>query len=353
MNALIISDLHMHKWQYGSRLTEQGYNSRLWYLYQALLQVKEHAESNEVDAVFVTGDIFHTHDKVDVQTLFLTAVGLMEIAKVCSLYLLVGNHDMASMDGEIHALKAFESFATIIDKPMKFEVTGKPIIAHPYTKDMTSLYDFLDTAEEGSLGLVHQGVAGASLGSSWIPDESFGVIAIPKNIEMIFAGHYHVAQNFSASRIIIPGSIAPHTWADHNYFHGSWIYNSDDQQTTTTIGIDSPDFVEFGWQDSYLDYAATNGDQVDLINGNFIRVVNCPLDLDAKKAREVFFSHGCEAIELVYENEIGVQTTDRMVKTGDFSIEPLLEEYEKIQMPNRRKQIGKLIREFRYEVPKG
>ena len=351
VKALIISDLHMHKWQYGSRLTEQGYNSRLWFLYQALLQVRSQAIEHHVDAVFVTGDIFHTHDKVDVQTLFLTATALMQIAGVCPLYLLVGNHDMATASGDVHALKAFESFATIIDKPTKFEVAGCPVIAHPYTKDIDGLYMFLDAAEEGSMALVHQGVAGASLGSSWIPDEKFGKRKICSRIETCWAGHYHKPQ--ASPQIVIPGSFAQHTWADSEEWHGSWWYDSDGPRVE--MELSTPKFVTLGWHEGFADLPPQEegGDQPDLIAGNFIRVGNCPRDIDTTRFREVMFSHGCESVELIYGADLGVQTTSGIVKTGDFSIEPLLKEYAEIAMPERRAEIGKLIREFRYEVPNG
>ena len=98
-----------------------------------------------------------------------------------------------------------------------------------------------------------------------------------------------------------------------------------------------------------------NEDQYpDLVAGNFVRMFDVPLDVDTKKLREIMFSCGCESVELVFGEEVGVQTTaPGAVKTGDFSIEPLLKEYEEIVMPERRAEIGKQIREFRYEVPNG
>ena len=352
MKSIIISDLHMHKWQYGARLTEAGYNSRLWYLYKALLQVKEQAVEHSVDAVFVTGDIFHTHDKIDVQTMFLTATGLMDIASVCPLYLLVGNHDMATSDGSIHALKSFESFARVIDKPMKFEVAGCPVIAHPYTKDIKALTKFLASAEEGSVGLLHQGVAGASLGSSWVPDEAFNPSCVPDRISTVWCGHYHKPQVHP--QVVIPGSIAQHTWADSEEFHGAWWHDSDGPRVE--LSIETPKFISLGYHSGFMDIPIKdNEDQYpDLVAGNFVRMFDVPLDVDTKKLREIMFSCGCESVELVFGEEVGVQTTaPGAVKTGDFSIEPLLKEYEEIVMPERRAEIGKQIREFRYEVPNG
>jgi DNA repair exonuclease SbcCD nuclease subunit len=335
----------MHRWQYGSRLTEQGYNSRLWFLYKALLSVRDQAKERSVDAVFVTGDIFHTHDKVDVQTLFLTATALMQIAEVCPLYLLVGNHDMATADGSIHSLKAFDSFATVIDKPVKFEVAGCPVIAHPYTKDIDGLNAFLDTAEEGSTALLHQGVAGASLGSSWVPDEKFGTRKLSPNIITAWCGHYHKPQ--ISSQIAIPGSIAQHTWADREEFHGAWWYDSNGP--SSSLNIETPKFVSLGYNESFMEIDCTDPQKEypDLVAGNFVRMFDVPENVDIKKLREIMFHCGCESVELVFGEEIGVQSAaEGTLKTGDFSIEPLLKEYAETAMPERRALIGKLLREF-------
>jgi len=339
MKAIIISDLHMHKWQYGSRLTEQGYNSRLWYLYQALMEVCKYLDQNKTDAVFITGDIFHTHEKLDVQVLFLTSIAFMEIAKRTKLYLLEGNHDMATADGKIHALKQFETLATVIDKPMTFEVAGTPILAHPYTKDVNALQEFLARAEESSVALLHQGVAGANLGSSWVPDETFGLQMIPSQIEKVYCGHFHTPQ--AIDKIYIPGSIAPHTRADRGA-RGYLIHNEDSVLFQT---LSTPQFIAHEFTPKLFETDQTH------VAGHFIRITDCPHDIDVKALRDLFLDAGAESIEVVH-NDISMQTPKGSdVKTGDFSIEPLLQEYEKIQMPARRQEIGKLIRDFRYEVP--
>jgi DNA repair exonuclease SbcCD nuclease subunit len=353
MHYVVISDLHMHKWQYGSRLTEQGYNSRLWYLYKGLVQVKEFVEEHRPNALFICGDVFHTHDKLDVSVLFLTITALMEIAELVPIYILEGNHDMASASGQIHSLKVFEPFATVIDKPMKFEVAGRPIIAHPYTDDLNALTTFLASAEEGSVGLLHQGVAGANLGSSWVPDEMFGRHPLPSNIETIWSGHYHPPQ-VVGTHIVIPGSMAQLTWADAGEDgHGLWYVNED--MGRVDVELEMPKFVVGAWVEEFRDlHHEDSSGEVALVAGNFFRIVGCPEDVDVQQIRENMFACGCESVEVVYGEEAGViAPRPGIIKTGDFSIEPLLEEYTKLQMSSRRAEIGKLIREFRYEVPKG
>jgi DNA repair exonuclease SbcCD nuclease subunit len=273
----------------------------------------------------------------------------MEISKVCKLYLLLGNHDMASADGSVHSLTQFEPIATILDKPTTFEIEGVPIIAHPYTKNMDSLNSYIRTAPPGAIALLHQGVMGTPQGSSWISDESVDYTQMPDAIDTAYVGHYH--SPFETDHLIIPGSIGQHTWSDSGTLHGYRYHEVDGAVSTEFVELGGPRF----WRMRYTEETRNllTAGHTKLVSYNFIRLTHCPNDLDCQAVKEELCAAGAEAVEFIFDADVGVLTPrSGVVSTGDFSIEPLLKEYEELQMPSRRAEIGKLIRDFQYEVPK-
>jgi hypothetical protein len=99
----------------------------------------------------------------------------------------------------------------------------------------------------------------------------------------------------------------------------------------------------------YDDY---NTKPLPTTRGNFIKITDCHGNIDIKGIKEKLYELEAESVEFAY-GEIGIESSNPgFIRTGDFSIEPLLEEYNRIQMPARRQEIGRQIREFNYRIPK-
>lgn len=131
--ALVISDIHLHRWQYGSNVSKEGFNSRLIGQMNYLFSVVDIAIRNDVKHLICLGDLFHTHSTVHAEVLTVAAKFVWKLQHAgIQFYCLVGNHDMASKDGLIHTL-GWLPF--VIGGHCKFNIEGRELAALSYTEN--------------------------------------------------------------------------------------------------------------------------------------------------------------------------------------------------------------------------
>lgn len=354
---IVFSDLHLHTWSYGSHTNSQGYNSRLWAQFEALMNMKDYALQHDIKDIFFCGDLFHTHSNIPTQVLAIATAAFMEFYKAgLNLYCIVGNHDMATQEGHIHSLGWLEPIAKVIDKEMDFEIKGTAIHAMPYTEDPEKLKGFLERSPEESILLMHQGVDGAEMGSGWVTNEIFSYRDVPDRVRTVYTGHYHRPATYTPTGkspyLFIPGSMMQHTWGDVDSWLRGFMVATPDIPVVWQYSK-APRFVVLKLMDpmkeltSRSDIASPSG--LGGINpGDFVRVADYTPE-QVPLIREILFDKfKVASVEFLLSDygvpvDVGVEYGTPHTRV-EFSIEPILQEYEKLQLPKRRHELGKMLR---------
>lgn len=342
MKRIIYSDVHLNTWNYGSTVTSDGFNSRLYAQYEALMEMAEYAEQNDIRYVYFCGDLFHTPGKIPTQALQLAHIAFYEMQrKGLHLRFLVGNHDVANRAGTIHALGWLEQYGMVIDgtAPQQWHEDGIEVFALGYTEDEELITRTLRTASSDSMVLLHQGVDGHALGSGYVMNDILTPAMIRPKIRHCFAGHYH-RTDYVTKNLTIVGAMTPLTWSDMNEEHGFLIYDDEINKVTQCVSEIPPKFVSITVDELVV---GTH----DFTN-SFVRVVGTPA-LNLEEIRNDMIECGALRVEFhMNEDDEKKATARQAFKTFDISLG--IENAEKEIKP-ARKMVGQQLRALDYVAP--
>lgn len=346
MKILLFSDAHLHTWKYGSKITPEGYNSRLVRQFGVLNMIGTYAYENDIENVFFLGDLFHTHSQVPTQALSLAhnAFWWFKHKFKLNTTFLVGNHDMVDKAGRIHAIGWLREYGNVIEEQTTFTIGNQKFHALPYTEDETKLNEFLSETPNGAIILMHQGVAGIPMGSGFVINEMLNSEMIPEQCKHAFTGHYHTHKKVH-DKLTIVGSMTQLTWADVGDARGWVVYDTDTNEVIHIEQTYAPEFRILDMENAT--YLAGGLPPTVPIDGNFIRVINWKGDRD--ELRKQLLDSGADAVE--FELDRALKPDTDLFQAADFSIEPILKKYDEMTMTNRRQEIGRQIRDFSYETP--
>lgn len=200
------SDLHAHNWKDFCHLDgTTGLNSRLLDAVHCIVQIREYCISHDISTVVFLGDMFETKGVVPF-SVFNPIYAELTLFKTVGIHLimLVGNHDLTTRACEIHAMQAFKTFATVVDKPTLIKNAEKSaFLAAPFTYDINIFNQYLEILQakgEAAVGydlvrLLHCDCAKAKVESGFIvyhdikPD-----IFKFADYCITLMGHYHMHQ---------------------------------------------------------------------------------------------------------------------------------------------------------------
>ncbi len=298
--------------------------------------MRQYAEANKIHDIFFCGDLFHTHETVRTEVLDAACESFGEFSRNVTLHFLVGNHDMATRTGNIHALKflSYMPEIMVIDEPMNF-ITGDNLYvsACPYTEDENLLKWFLNAADEDSIILMHQGVSGVEVNAKGftVRGEILDPSMIPDNT-YAFSGHYHSHKDVS-DKLIIPGSLTQLTWNDKGEDRG-WLdvtYHAN-ENTIEVKHIDSgaPRFVELPGPEK--------------VEGNFVKVRG-----DRELFDQIVKEGKAESVEFVLDFE---ESAPRMDSKKEFSsVSDMFDEFvEAREVSEERVKVGRELIDGTYEA---
>ena len=205
------SDMHWHAWPRYSHVTSSGFNSRLLVQADLCMEMASSMASRGVEVRAFLGDWYHISNPpaqvVDRATVAANRFYQEDLEEI----FLVGNHDMEKLSTGIHALRYLSSFGNLVLH--SYRDTFRNIHAHNYTEDVDELRGFLYGCPKDAVVFLHQGVAGAPVGSGWVLDEILTPDMIPDHIAHCFTGHYH-RHNRVSDKLTIIGTPLQHDWAD-------------------------------------------------------------------------------------------------------------------------------------------
>lgn len=336
MRRLFFSDLHLHTWTYGAHTMDSGFNSRLWYQWLALQQMIKYIDEHDIRYVYFTGDLFHTHANIPAQALSV-AGELFRQLKIRDIKVraIPGNHDFASRSGNIHSLSWLPD--GVLDGDWLDD--DIQVCALPYTDDEEKLKRFLGSVEkmaDGTIVMLHQGVAGVPLSSGFLMDEKLTPDMIPTNV-VAFTGHYHFFRRVTTNLTVV-GNLTPLNWNDIDQQKG-WVIYDDETRTVEQIKqtvapefrLVGRDHRECGAHFVRCSDAVSSGEQEEVRQG-LIKAGALTVEFTAALATEGTKGEGAWSGEEV--------TLDHLVKT-----------FEAKDMEPRRREVGSQVREGNYVRP--
>lgn len=335
MKRVFISDLHLHTWNYGATVTTQGYNSRLDSQSRALDEVLNYLEEHNIKRLYFNGDLFHTHGKVPVQAMNV-ADRFFRGARDRGVYIFAiwGNHDIESKDGLINSVKPLLDPNELAGDWNDGELR---ILALPYCEDEERIKRFLGEAPQGSMLMLHQGVAGVPLSSGYILDERLSPDMIPDYCTA-FTGHYHFHRVVSP-KLTVVGNLTGLNWSDIDQPKGFVVWDNETGEIKQIEQKSAPNFMTWSVFRKLEQKVA----------GNFVRVIDEVPMKAQEKIRAELIKEGALTVEFV---KTETEETTREIRRGEaVTVEHLVKSFEADDMEPRRRVVGQEIRENRYEAP--
>ena len=209
---LVISDIHLHLWNYGN------VESRLVNDTQDIYNALAYGYDNNVDAVLFCGDIFHTHGNINtivLNALFNTLTKFRHWMFPKTIFI-PGNHDLVyKTTAKVNSICFLEYFGKVVTAQSTVGIKNFPIVsALPYTENESELNSFLNTLSDDSIVMMHQGVSGVEVNSKGFTlNELLKPALVPDNILHAFTGHYHTRKPVS-DKLTIPGALVQHNFGD-------------------------------------------------------------------------------------------------------------------------------------------
>lgn len=301
----IVGDMHFHKYtDYSEKFpvkwdSEQGryvisetntdkvMNSRLFYLLNALADVRDYMIDNGIKLLLNAGDTFHKRAIIDVET--FNAVSLVfETFRQNSLGVIsiAGNHDQSNLgdnsDTSIHTLSNSHHLivenACVVDVHKVFNhiISDLPdikICCIPWSKDkaanMKFIKDFVeceDTLSQKVL-LMHCGISGGLIGSGnyTISDEYNLPQLCTNDFKYAHFGHYHKSQILSENSHYT-GSLLANDFGDEGSNNGFWVADLDRRYDLQLIPFEKyPKFITI---------TSENFEELseEVLNANYVRI---------------------------------------------------------------------------------
>ena len=334
MKYLIFSDMHFHNWPYGSTILKNGFNSRLVFQLNVIMEIKRCAEQEKgVEKIVFLGDLFHTPGKIDTHVLAVASEALKLLSETVSdITFLVGNHDFGSKNGFVHALRWAPG-----EVISNWSCHGDSYLS--YNENKEEVQEALNRTPEGGLCFLHQGVSNLPVGSGFvIPNEVLSEDMIPSHVKRVFTGHYH--KPWDGAKLHVVGSPMQHNWGDADDTPRGWIIYDDETDEVTRFESSAPKFIKIDYS---LPLKVTM--EYENIKNCYIRISNYsgPTDFMRKQLLE----RGALSVEFEVKTE--QQVIDK-IEVESFDLDPMIAKYAKANKADKKLiKVGQDIRSGAYE----
>jgi DNA repair exonuclease SbcCD nuclease subunit len=334
-------------WRYGATTNSHGINSRLWDQWAVLRDFVSYCEEHSIQDVVCTGDVFHTHNIVHTQALYVANEFFSELSAAnISATVIAGNHDFDSKSGSTTSLSWLSNIAEcrVITSFGRWSRPGlENCLGIGYTNNKDHLRSCL-TQADGCVVFMHQGVFGQDVGNGFVlKDEVLTQDMIPQGAVHCFAGHYHDFTRVS-DKLTIVGATNQHNWGDVGDKRG-WITYDTDTGRIDHIQSRHPVFKRIDYGSTSV--PAVSEEIVARLKGNFVQVVGYTGDITA--------------LRYYYEREVGVRTLEVGIVEDDVALKTPLKDRLTVMtalngakegLNERRQEVAVEIVEDTYEVTK-
>jgi DNA repair exonuclease SbcCD nuclease subunit len=260
--VLIVSDLHFG--------IPQKLNDILW----AVKTAREYAAKNNIEKVFVLGDVFHDRVQYNIEVMNAAYQFFDETRKMGQEWVAFpGNHDMPLRNSwHINALKPLDKVLTVVNEIKLAKVYDQRFWIVPFIHYesiyMKVLRKIEEQYEDGDVLLTHVGVNNATLNECFLIKNWSVVDFTDSKFDRVFTGHFHCHQNVGKN-VWYPGSPIPFRFDEGMVPHGFIDFNTVTKEVTFVEIFDlnlvegkrPPDYVTIT-DDMVEEYKCFAGDNV-------------------------------------------------------------------------------------------
>lgn len=211
----VFSDIHIGLGQDSSMWHEIIINFAHW--------VKELYFSQNINDIFIAGDIFHNRDKISVNTLNI-AKEFFEILKDFNLYILAGNHDCYYKDradvNSISLLKYWKNITIADETPLLLNYKDQSISLIPWGTP-------LEQIPNSNICFGHFEINSFSMNTHKICAHGLESENLLKKSPLIISGHFHKKSNrkYTNGEIYYIGSPYQQNFGDAGDERGVYVLN--------------------------------------------------------------------------------------------------------------------------------
>jgi DNA repair exonuclease SbcCD nuclease subunit len=214
----IFSDIHIGLGQDSLMWHEIIINFAHW--------VKELYFSQNINDIFILGDVFHNRDKISVNTLNI-AKEFFEILKDFNLYILAGNHDCYYKDradiNSISLLKHWRNITIADTNPLLLKYKDKNISLIPWGTP-------LEQIPNTNICFGHFEINSFAMNTHKICTQGIESESLLNKASLILSGHFHKKnyRKYSKGEIYYTGSPYQQNFGDTDDERGVYILNLND-----------------------------------------------------------------------------------------------------------------------------
>lgn len=218
----VTADLHAHLWTAYATVDDDGNQSRLMRVIEALKWAAFDARDRGASAFLILGDVFHTRRFISVSVADHMCAAMTEIQAAIPTIVLKGNHDISDTGDERTSIRILDPIVdAVVTEPRVIEIDGWAIGFIPWTDDPDSVKRTVRRfVKDGCVHhCAHLGVQGGKVGPTSFEIEGH----IPLNVVVggrkrgwTLMGHYHKTQTVkrAAPTVRYVGSPLQHTWSE-------------------------------------------------------------------------------------------------------------------------------------------
>lgn len=244
MKYLIFSDLHFHHTHPFSHITQEGFTVRELEHLSCADRIVSLCKEKNIDKVIFAGDAWGpVSDSMSAQTLVCLTDFTEKIAKVCPLDILVGNHDLCTVDTNIHKLYTLKYIpnVTVYNKPVEI---GN-FVYMPFCVSDEYAEAYLNAIDNKAEKIVfsHLEIKGIDLGNGIFSKKGID-LAILKKFKYVFQGHYHSGSKY-AKNIYVIGSTQRLSFKDLGKARNNIIIYDSNSDKIERESFNCPDWLTF------------------------------------------------------------------------------------------------------------
>jgi DNA repair exonuclease SbcCD nuclease subunit len=284
-----------------------GVHGRLDDICWALKVIREYAKANEIENIFVLGDLFHDRKSIDIDVLH-RATNIFEDPNYDIRWITFpGNHDMYLRHSwDINSLHVLNRHLTVIEDVKVVEIDEQRYWILPFIQYEKAYLKVLRKIEEhyrdGDVLLTHIGVHGAVLNTCFLLKEWESINFTYSRFKHVFTGHFHSKQQVG-DNVWYPGSPIPFKFDEGDVPHGFYVFDPKNKNLK---------FVNI-WKAGLHFFGP---DQI--MPPQFTTIIDD--NLESKKSEDVFNSHVRVALSRDHSTDERKSINERLVGLGARSV---------------------------------
>lgn len=237
-----------------------GMNRRCWQTVEVFEAAVQDAIDRCCDAFIVAGDLFDNPKPLPPMIAAVQAA-LEQASRCMRVIVMVGNHDLVSVDPIHHGLGPLWQCADIVDSPASFALGNVQIDCVPFYPGDAKRWLLKHTIKHSGNGrrvlFTHAGIGTDRTPKYLRTDdhvhlEQLRDLADDCNYDLIAAGHWHDYNRWlhGECTIVQCGALVPTGWDNPGDVFGSLLLYDTDARTLDAVSLPGPRFVQCTVADS-------------------------------------------------------------------------------------------------------